>query len=254
LFLPVVGTPAHNTFAAYQQRLLKLTANRGTVANSDTQIIEELKQRIQEIFNEIDSFLQGKGIYTLRGWQQETRTLKQETSEYNQRIKSIKNRRATLVKERILLEPVNEAELFGFFTTVYSLFPDMFDFEPLDYNTSRGIDLIARNKTDNLVSESEFWYVELKFILKKKFNHAFRHLSWIICWDFDKSITNGTEFYGIEESDTRTLDVQKDDNDNPIYFLDNKRRRGKKIEIIRLKEFLKNKLDIDFKIIQTNAS
>lgn len=99
---------------------LKLTANRGTVANTDPQILEELKCKIQEIFNEIDTFLQDKGIYTLKDWQQETRTLKQETSEYTSRIKSIKNRRVITVENRTLIEPNNESELFGLLLSIYS--------------------------------------------------------------------------------------------------------------------------------------
>ena len=58
----------------------------------------------------------------------------------------------------------------------------MFEFEPLDYNTSRGIDIIGRNKSDNKITEGEFWYIELKHILQsKRFNHAFEYLRWIIC-------------------------------------------------------------------------
>lgn len=226
---------------------LKLTANRGTVANTDPQILEEIKVHIQEIFNEIDTFLQEKGIYTLRSWQQETRTLKQETAEFNSRVKSIKNRKVAKIKDRYYLEPQNEAELFGLFMSIYSLYPELFPFEPLDYNSNRGIDLIGRNKTDNLIIESEFWYIELKYILKNKFNHAFRHLRWLICWDFDKSVTDGSDFLGIEESDIRLLTHDFDEMEHPLYFLDN-RKKANKIQVIRFKEFLKNKLNIDFTV------
>lgn len=123
----------------------------------------------------------------------------------------------------------------------------------MDYNSNRGIDLIGRNKTENQIRESEFWYIELKFILKTKFNHAFRHLRWIICWDFDKSIVEGTEFYGIEESDVRILTYDFDDNEHPVYFLDN-RKKPNKIQIIRLKEFIKNKLALDFELQKQNAT
>ena len=145
----------------------------------------------------------------------------------------------------MLLEPQNESELFSLLMTIYATYPDAFSFEPLDYNTTRGIDLIARNKTKDTVLESEFWYVELKFILKAQFDHAFKNLRWIVCWDFDKNIDEESEFQGIEESDIRYLVRDEDDDKHPIYFLDNK-TRAKKIEVIRCREFLKNKLNIIF--------
>lgn len=226
---------------------LKLTANRGAISNTDPQIQAELKNRIQEIFDEIDTYLYEKGIHTLRDWQRESKTLKQETAEYKRRISSIKSRKTCKLNSRVYLEPQNESEVFGLFMAIYSLYPDKFLFEPLDYNTSRGIDIIARNKTDNKISESEFWYIELKFLLKKDFNHAFRHLRWILCWDLDKNLTEASKLQGVEESDVRYLKIEEDESGNPIYFLDKRARGGNRVEIIRLKEFLKTELDMEFK-------
>lgn len=226
---------------------LKLTANRGAISNTDPQVQAELKESIQLIFNEIDIHLQEKGIYTLRTWQQESTTLKQETAEFKRRTQSIKDRKSCEYNKRVFLEPQNESEVFGLFMSIYTMHPEKFLFEPLDYNTSRGIDLIVRNKTDNKVSESEYWYVELKFFLRKEFNHAFRHLRWILCWDFDRHITEAVELNGVEESDIRYLKTEKDENNNPIYFLDKRSRGGNRIEVIRLKEFLKIELNMEFK-------
>ena len=225
---------------------LKLTANRGAISNTDPQIQAELKVRIQEIFDEIDSYLHKEGIYTLRGWQKEHKTLKQETAEYKRRIKSIKSRKYTDYKDRKLLQPQNEAEVFGLFMTLYANNPEKFLFEPLDYNTTRGIDLIARNKTDNKISESEYWYVELKFIFKKDFNHAFKHLRWILCWDIDKNISESSELIGVEESDIRYLKIEKDSEGKKLYFLDSRTRGGNRIEIIKLKDMMKEDFDLVF--------
>lgn len=225
---------------------LKLTANRGAISNTDAQIQAELKERIQEIFDEVDTFLHSKGIYTLRSWQKEHKTLKQETAEFKRRIASIQKRKTCELDGRTYLEPQNEAEVFGLFMSIYSKYPDKFLFEPLDYNTTKGIDLIGRNKTDNKISEGEFWYIELKFIFKKDFNHAFRHLRWILCWDIDKKITESTELSGVEESEIRYLKTEEDENENPLYFLDKRSRGGNRIEVIRLKEFLNIELGMTF--------
>jgi hypothetical protein len=225
---------------------LKLTANRGTIANTDPKILEELQTSVQELVNKIDSDLYAEGLYTLREWHEEDRTLQQEKAEFERRIKSLKGRKVARLDNHLLIEPHNESELFGLFITVYTLRPDLFEFEPLDYNTSRGIDIIARNKSENRITEGEHWYVELKHTLSTNFNHAYRHLRWILCWDFDKKITPGSKFEGKEESDTRFLEKESNENESTIYFLHNK-KLPTKIQIIRLKEYLKERLDLDFK-------
>lgn len=225
---------------------LKLTANRGDIANTDPKILDELKTTVQKLINEVDNELNTNGIYTLRGWQEENRTLQQEKTEFQRRIHGLKKRKTTRLDERLLVEPNNESELFGVFTTIYSLHPELFEFEPLDYNTTKGVDIIARNKSPNLITEGEHSYIELKYLLQaKKFNHAFDFLRWIICWDFDKTVTVGSDLTGIEDTDVRRLQSATDENGHPVYFLDNQ-RRANKIQVIRLKELLKNKLDLKF--------
>jgi len=225
---------------------LKLTANRGDIANTDPKILEELKSAVQKLIAQVDTELSNNGIYTLRGWQEESRTLQQEKTEFTRRLKNLKNRRVARLDNRWLVEPMNESELFGLFITVQALHPELFDFEPLDYNTSRGIDIIARHKSPNMITEGEHAYIELKHTLQlKRFNHAFEFLRWIICWDFDKNVVSGVELQGIEETDIRRLQASPEDNGHIIYFLDN-RRRPKKIGVIRLKEYLKQSLGLDF--------
>jgi hypothetical protein len=225
---------------------LKLTANRGDIANTDPKILEELKTSVKKLINQVDSDLNNSGIYTLRGWQEESRTLQQEKGEFGHRIKSLKNRKIARFDGRLLVEPSSESELFGLFTIIYGARPDLFDFEPLDYNTTRGIDIIARNKSPNLITEGEHSYVELKHTLQaKKFNHAFGYLRWIVCWDFDKSVVTGIDLQGIEEGDVRRLQVSSTDDGLTVYWLDNK-RKASKIQVIRLKEYLKQKLGLEF--------
>src|SRR4030095_10198400 len=106
--------------------------------------------------------------------------------------------------------------------------------------------IVARNKSPNMITEGEHSYIELKHTLQaKKFNHAFDYLRWIICWDFDKSVLPVVELQGIEEADVRRLQVATDDQGLNIHFLDN-RRRASKIQVIRLKEYLKERLGLEF--------
>ncbi len=225
---------------------LKLTANRGDIANTDPLILDELRSKVKEFIDRIDRDLTDKGIYTLREWQEENRTLQQEKAEYDRRLKNMPSRHFACLDGRTLVEPTNEAELFGLLMTIYAMRPDLFEFEPHDYNANRGIDMIAQNKGGNQLLEGSYWYIELKHTLQpKRFNHAFKYLRWIVCWDFDKGIADGSKFEGIEDADWRQLQSSRNDDGHQVYFLDSKAKPGK-VQVIRLKEFLKQRLDIEF--------
>jgi hypothetical protein len=224
---------------------LKLTANRGTIANTDPLILEELKTEVQQFMSKVDDELRNKGLYTLRGMQEEEKTIKQEKSEFDRRLKNLKNRKVAKLGDRRLVEPQNESELFGLFITIYAIHPELFDFEPLDYNTTNGVDVIARHKNANKITEGEHGYIELKYKLQLKINHACQFLRWVVCWDFDKNVSPGSELIGIEETDIRKLETALDDDSDPLYYL-NPKRGVHKVQVIRLKELLSRKLDLDF--------
>ena len=145
------------------------------------------------------------------------------------------------------VEPQNESELFGLFIAIYTLYPNLFEFEPLDYNTTNGVDIIARHKSANKITEGEHGYIELKYKLQTKINHAYQYLRWIVCWDFDKHVSAGSELIGVEDTDIRKLEISDDDNGDPLYYL-NPKRGAHKVQVIRLKEFLHRKLGLDFAI------
>jgi hypothetical protein len=227
---------------------LKLTANRGDIANSDPEVLKELQTTVQKIIEGIDSDLKNGNLFTLHEWQEEERTLAEEKSEFLRRVKSLKGRKVAKLDGRLLIEPQNESEMFGLFMTVYALHPELFEFEPLDYSTYKGIDVIARNKSDNVITEGNHWYVELKHTLRTQFNHAYQYLNWILCWDFEENVAFGTsQFTGVEENDIRILHQEQDEAGHTIYFLEN-RKKPKKIQVIRLKEFLKQRLNVDFEL------
>jgi hypothetical protein len=225
---------------------VKLTANRGSIANTDPKVTTELQKAVQRLVAHVDKDLNQKGLYTLIQWQNESRTLEQEKSEFDRRTKTIERRRTASLDDRLFLEPQNESELFGLLIAIYYLRPNIFEFEPLDYNTTRGIDIIARNKTSSRVADSKFWYVELKYQLKDTFNHAFKNLRWIVCWNFDKGVGENSEFRAIEENDVRRLRSHKDSEGKTSYFLDNP-GAAIKIQVIQFEEFLKEKLGMEFR-------
>lgn len=124
------------------------------------------------------------------------------------------------------------------------MYPEKFDFEPLDYDESIGIDLIARNKTDNRIADCEYWYVELKYLLgAKEFNHSFRNIRKIVCWDFTNTLKDGTVISSTAGDTDREFRVKMRNGKN-WYYLDAE-DASIKIGVIPLKEFIIKELGIE---------
>lgn len=224
---------------------LKLTANRGSIANTEPAIIQELKKNLNEMLEEIDEDLYKNDINTLQKWQVEVKTKRIESVEFKSRKDHILKRRVLVAEGRTILEPTNESELFGVLLTLYALYPDKFEFEPLDYNTNQGIDIIARNTTRNKISDCEFWYIELKYLLGKSFNHSLENIRWVICWDFDKNIKHDSVINSVIENEERRFVFDKDNEGKSVYFLD-KPNSMTKIKVIKLKEYIEENLGLKF--------
>jgi hypothetical protein len=213
---------------------MSLTANRGTITNTDIGIRDAIKKEVQDFISEIDEDLYRNDLYTLQTWQQESKTTRIEEIEFGKRKESISSRKVIKVNDSYLLEPRNETETFGYFLRIYEAYKNHFEFEPLDYNSNNGIDIIARNTSSSKIADCEYWYVEMKHILTKNFNHSFKNLRWIVCWDFDKNIKNGSEMKSNVDSSQMTMKFEKKDGNN-CYFLDIEGSRTR-IQVLRLKE------------------
>lgn len=225
---------------------LKLTANRGSITNTNRQIVNELKRALKEILEEIDIDLYENNINTLKKWQQETKTIRAEEAAFRKRKETILTKKYFVIGGRTFLEPRNEAELYGLFMSIYTLYPDKFSFEPLDYDESIGIDLVARNKSVNKIADCEYWYVELKYLLgSREFNHSFRNIRVIVCWGFSNNLKDGsmiTSAAGDKDRQFHTGIVEG----KKRYYLDSD-DSSIRIQVIPLKEFILEELKIEIR-------
>lgn len=209
-----------------------LTANRGSISVKNREVMEALKEEVQEVLQEIqkDIYKSEKGLDILNSYKDEIRTKEVEENEFEKRKKRIKQKEIYKHKNVLLYEPKNESELYYVYSILNTLYPEEFEFESLDYNSSNGIDMIVQPKKQS-VRDPEYKYVELKYMLSKnEFNHSFKNISYILCWDIDKNIEDGATF------------SSKVDGDEWIYrpgnnkiFLDSG-ESNVKIEIIKLKD------------------
>lgn len=75
------------------------------------------------------------------------------------------------------------------FMSIYTLYLDKFLFEPIDYDQSIGVDLVAKNKYDNKIADCEYWYVDLKYLVGlRELNHSFRNVRVIACLGFSNNL------------------------------------------------------------------
>lgn len=124
---------------------------------------------------------------------------------------------------------------------IMTLYPKLFTFNLLDYNTSKGIDFVVDiNGTPK--------YIELKGSLNKKINHPFRYIDRFICYDINLKTDDIVN--DIEDFDTKLMvnkndhfasyDEQFKNNLYKSYQLIPSSSQIKSIEIIVLKDILTN--------------
>ncbi len=252
----------HTRFHAFVNcQDLRLTANRSSIENTPQKILDDLESEVKRILAELRDSDDWKWIDLIEEQVAGDKTEKQEKKEYERRTKdALKAKIAdfsykeneTMKKVRFI-EPQSETGLAALFYQLNNLNFDFFDFEIVDYNTTQGIDMLAKTKSKMQTINPKLFYIELKHILKDKhFNHSFEHLYKIVCW--------GTTFKSDDEitdvtSENRKIQIlpPADENDYTHYFLDNPRKQLK-IEIIVLEQYLKEKYKIEFKTRPTGDS
>jgi len=190
-------------------------------------------------------------------------SIDREKEYYEQRVNRIKGKRYFEVEgesivslnnnntyrasyKRKVYEPDNEAETYGVFMKLYTLFPDLFPFSVLDYSSHKGIDLlVSYDNVKNPTLSDRIFYLELKYVYRgRNFNHAFHSLAYIVCWDIDRTIrpnsrvTNnaGEEALFRMEKTDKGVNYYLKQPDNPIQ-----------IQILPLKRIIEEKLGLVFK-------
>ena len=226
----------------------RLTANRSSIDNTPSEIIEDIRRVVGNIYQEI---IQSDDWRTLEWLESEVasyNTVQKEKKDFAWRIKRIESAKIADYKNVRLIEPTQENGVFSIFMQLEALEPGAFPFKIIDYDTHTGIDVIVK-ATDNVpIRDSKLYYVEFKNYLKKDFNHSFENLHSIVCWDIDpKIIKNGDEVSDIAGT-KRVLRIvpPKSDDDRTYYFLDDI-RSSHKIQVFVLKHYLEEKLGIKFR-------
>lgn len=232
---------------------LRLTANRGSIDNTPTEILQELQDAVRDIYEEIVQSDDWSDLEWLESEVDAYNTSEREKREFKKRLDKVNRTKVAdykISEEKIihLIEPQQENGVFTIFMQLSTYIPDIFPFTVVDYDTHLGIDVIVKAKNDRIpIKDSNLYYVEFKNYLNKNFNHSFENLYSIVCWDINTAdIKHGQEVTDVANA-RRTLEIIPPENEGDYtrYYL-NSLRSERKIEIFVLKHYLEEKFGISF--------
>lgn len=226
----------------------RLTANRSSVDNTPSEIMEDIHNIVSKIYEDIIQSDDWRNLEWLESEAVSHNSVQKEKKDFEWRINRISGAKIADYKGIRLVEPTQENGVFSMFMQLKAIEPDIFPFTIIDYDTHVGIDVIVKAQDTIPIKTSKLFYVEFKNYLKKEFNHSFENLHSIICWDIDtKIIKHGDEVSDIAQQ-KRVLKIVPPAfvGDYTRYFLDNIRSE-RKIEIFVLKQYLEEKMGIVFK-------
>ena len=223
---------------------LKLTANRGSIENTPTEILQDIQGIVRKIYDDIINGDEWTSLTWLEGEADIYQTVEKEKSHYDWRIKKVNRSSIANYKDVVLVEPDRESGVYALTLQLSILEPNLFPFQIVDYDTHEGIDVIAKGDKSIPIVSAKLFYVEFKRTLTDDFNHSFENLHSIVCWDTD--IKHDEQVKDIK-NEKRKMQIQQPEKKggHTKFFLDNP-RQSHKIEIFVLKVYLKERLNIDF--------
>jgi hypothetical protein len=223
----------------------KLTANRGSVENTPAEILQDVEIIVRKVYQEIlesDEWIQ---MTYLEDEADSFNTTEKEKKNFNLRISKANSSNIAKYKNLVLVEPQRESGVQSLVVQLMVVDPVLFPFSVVDYDTHEGIDVIVKSRDSVAVKSSRLYYLEFKHLLSNNFNHSFENLHSIICWD--TQLKNGQIVKDINNDERKLAAVSPADaEDYARYFLDHP-REAHRIEVFVLKDYLPQKLKIDFR-------
>lgn len=233
---------------------LQLTANRGSVNNTPSAIIQDLKGVVRKIYEDITSQNDWQDLAWLEDEAVGYKTREKEKKLFDLRIKRIKRANVAKYKETTFVEPERESGVYSIVLLLSQIEKDLFPFCIVDYDTHEGIDVIAKGDNTTPLASAKVFYVEFKRNLSKDFNHSFENLHSIVCWDTDIKHDESVKDLGGEERKMKIQQMDSSrDGDYTHYYLD-AASSAHKIEVFVLKDYLKEKLGMDFRPRASDAT
>lgn len=226
----------------------KLTANRGDLGNTPTKVMEGVKRTVKNIFEQkIAPTPQFQKYRDELEKQQLAQDAKKEEEDFERRREASLSKKTAEFDHIELFQPRLEGGVFSLVLQILTLKPNMFNFKVIDYDTSLGYDLLVTKDTSLDLNRASMMFVEIKYELQREFNHSFSKLASIICWD--TKLYNDVEVEDLkgEKRKMKITSLKQDSTNEYTKYMLISDTEPHNIEVFVLKEFLKEKLDLDFK-------
>lgn len=231
-----------------------LTANRSSIENTPTERLKALKKEVAKLYRSIENGEGDNQDYVkwleIETEAQNERKADEEKAELSKRIKKAKrNPKMLKIGQNRFLVPSSESEVALLLAAVLQEFQEeaVLPYEIVDYNSSKGVDFLVRDLTYKPkplsgTPETAFGYVELKKNLtNKKFNHAFKNIKMIVCYDIGQ-LKEGEVMEDLEGEQMKLKRVSTRRADLAIrYSLVGDGNNKHEISIFLLESFLKSK-------------
>lgn len=231
--------------AFFNCQSLRLTANRGSIENTPSEVLQDIHYEVRKIYDEIVKGDEWTAMEWLEDEASAYQTTEKEKKNFQWRIKKVNRANVAIYKGITLVEPEKESGVHSIFLQLSLLNDALFPFQVIDYDTHEGIDVIVKGDKNTPISSSKLFYVEFKRTLERGFNHSFENLHSLVCWETDIKHDDILSDINSEERKMQIISPSND-SDYTRYFLDNP-NKAHKIEVYVLKQYLKEKLNIDFK-------
>ena len=244
-WLPTEKTEWTRLHAFINCQAFQLTANRGSVENTQSEILADLHKEIKKIYEDIKASDDWKMLRELDASASAHRTSERERRDFDRRRQRLNRAKVAQYKGVTLIEPQRESGVFALFLQLSILKPSLFPFEVLDYDTHQGIDVIVKGDNTTPIVHAPLFYVEFKHQLGREFNHSFDNLRSVVCWDTQ---VNHDETVKCLRNTERTMKIMppRSEDDHTHYSLDDP-YESHSIEVFVLKDYLKEKLGIEFR-------
>ena len=224
----------------------RLTANRGDIGNTPSDLLRAIEQTVKQIFeDEIIGSAEYQEYEEAAELEQQYQTAEQERKDFTRRRKRVKTKKVYKFENVELIEPGVEMGVIALFNLVYALKPSIFPFHIIDYDTKRGYDALVARKIPIDLSKESMFFIEFKYTLISEFNHSFEHLTAIICWDCN--LSEGDEVRDIQDKRRELRITPPGDDSNYTCYMLVSPRGTHNIEVFVLKYYLQEILGIEFR-------